>query len=175
MTDALDTALFNLQRHCQATLTNALAHERITPLNKMLAFCQTILSQSSTVDQCRIQAEQIRANLERMRLMTESQISQYQFECKRLRLSPGPMRADRVQCYINDILSLFAKDIELSSLMVTFQIEIDPHEEITTDWSLLRCSLYHLLYNAVKHAKKGTLIDFLVELEGSFFLIKITN
>ena len=27
-----------------------------------------------------------------------------------------------------------------------------------TDWSILHCSVFHLVYNAVKHSKKGTAI-----------------
>jgi hypothetical protein len=36
LTQDIELSMLRLQRNCQVTLTNALAHERITPLNKII-------------------------------------------------------------------------------------------------------------------------------------------
>ena len=74
LTQDIELSLLRLRRHCQATLTNALSHERITPLNKIIAMTQSILMRSQSVEQCKEHAAMIRDCCERLRLMTESQI-----------------------------------------------------------------------------------------------------
>lgn len=43
LTNVLELSLSRLQRHCQTTLANALSHERVTPLNKILGFSRSML------------------------------------------------------------------------------------------------------------------------------------
>lgn len=49
LTEDIEVSLDRLRRHCQMTLTNALCHERITPIHKMLALSTQIAQVSSTL------------------------------------------------------------------------------------------------------------------------------
>ena len=102
------------------TLTNALSHERITPLNKTIAMCRNILDRCSKVAQCKAQASHIYASLERLRLMTESQIMQLQSECDLLQIKRKPLRNNSVRELFDEALGPFASDLDLNDLKVEY-------------------------------------------------------
>lgn len=91
-----------------------------------------------------------------MRFMTESQILQYQYDCDRLKLRPKTIRGDQLENVLRQTIRPFEKDIELSGMSVLFMVRLLDNESFTTDWNVLQCSLFHLVYNAVKHGKKGS-------------------
>ena len=80
----IESSLQHLRNLCQITLTNALSHERMTPLNKIITLCQSIVEKASNITQCKDQARIIWDNCERMRLMTESQLMHLRSECNKL-------------------------------------------------------------------------------------------
>lgn len=88
------------------------------------------------------------------------------------------MREPTFRDFLNDFLSPFKKDIELSGLKVIFEIageETGGLGRISTDWAVLKCVLFHLVYNAVKHSKKGSNITIKVDEELGFLVLQIKN
>jgi signal transduction histidine kinase len=81
--DVIEQAFGNIERHFQATLTNALSHERITPIHQIESFARMMSEKSLDVDRVKKLSSQIVAACEQIVLMTESQIVNYKVNCER--------------------------------------------------------------------------------------------
>jgi len=126
LTSLLEASVSNLRSLCQVTLINAMSHERMTPLNKIMSLCKSIAEKASSITQCRDQANLIWDSCERMRLMTESQIMHLQQDCQKLQPKITQLPQNSLQAFYEDCLKPFVKDIEISGLKVSFDFSSVP-------------------------------------------------
>jgi K+-sensing histidine kinase KdpD len=123
-----------------------------------------------------MQAKQIMASCERLRLMTESQILQYKHQIERLSLKPHSLTNDTIYGFLNALVRPFEKDVELAGMRIEYRVSLHNVETLVTDWNVLQCGLFHLVYNAVKHGRKGSIIYFDVETISEYSLsIRVLN
>ena len=61
-------------------------------------------------------------------------------------------------------------------MTINYQAQVNAEENLTSDWSVLMCALFHLIYNAVKHSRKCSEITISLNKASSDALgICITN
>ena len=106
LSPVMETTLTDLRALCQTTLTNALAHERMTPLNKILSFC-TSIRQTTSLDQVKGFIQVVQDTCDRMRILTESQIMQLQVECNRLKPKFVNLHHVTLRNYLEECLQPF--------------------------------------------------------------------
>ena len=171
----LQTQLATLRRTCQKTLVNALSHESFTPLNKIMSMTELIMQKAQTVEQCKKQIALVQENCERMRFLIQSQIYQYKFESGLLNLNQAPLNRDSLERLVSAVQKPFDAELQLKNLKITASFDHADTGNLSTDWSVFQCSLFHLLSNAIKHGKQGSSIQIDVAEKEGLLVFAITN
>lgn len=171
----LEFQLLRLRRSCQTTLVNALSHESFTPLNKIMSMTESILTKGTTVDHCRKFARLIQDSCERMRLLIQSQIYQFKYESRTLDLKSAPLGQESLDFLFDEIKKSYETDIHLNQMKLKYEFDCAGVPFLRSDWSIFKCTVFHLLGNAIKHGKKGSGITINVTHSEGFLICQISN
>ena len=74
------------------------------------------------------------------------------------------MRNNSVTELFDEALGPFSSDLDLNDLKVEYSIK-EPSIKLDADWKVLKCCIFHLIYNAVKHAKKSSVVNIKAEVD----------
>lgn len=69
----------------------------------------------------------------------------------------------------------FDAELQLKNLKITASFDHADTGNLSTDWSVFQCSLFHLLSNAIKHGKQGSSIQIDVSEKEGLLVFAITN
>jgi hypothetical protein len=143
LTSSLTSSLEKLRSHYSSMLTNALSHERIEPLTRIIGLSSELKTSQSFTQVERYNADKIYQQSKKMLLLTESQIKHFQIECKKFSPDNRPIQCS-LKTFIEEQFENFGTDIQQKQLSVKINAdELAP--ECTSDWSIVSSCLYHLI------------------------------
>jgi len=141
-------------------LTNALSHERLTPLNSIINLSTLILNDAGVIGESVCEkVKVIHGSAEVLYKSTKSQLNHLAINSNKYEFiaTKHPLPNHSFKDYLNQILHYCTTSLKLKDLTLNFEINLgDSDENIYTDYKIYEDILFHIVQNAIKFAKSRT-------------------